>query len=122
MHKSIIIALRVVAATIALSVPAFAAPPAKVPDQNAITAENATAFCRIMDGTGILSAPCKIYLINKSLDIQVPMVQSEAEKMCAGYVKVIAEKGMRFSPGWRLRILPPYETLNAMAECNLPAL
>lgn len=99
---------------------AFSASPVDHGPNNTTTAEGGVRFCRIADGTGLLTEPCKIYVLNQSIDLRMNTTPSDAREMCIAYVGLMAKYGMRFNPGWTLRFLPPYETSSPLAECELP--
>lgn len=99
---------------------AFSADPADYGPNNTTTAESATRFCRIADGTGLLTEPCKISVLNQSIDLRMNTTPSDAREMCVAYVGLMAKYGMRFNPGWTLRFLPPIKTSSPLAECALP--
>ena len=48
------------------------------------TIDNAFKFCSVLDGTGLLSKPCKVSGWSQSIDVSIDTSSSEARRICTG--------------------------------------
>ena len=80
---------------------------------------NAYGLCGVFDGTGLLSEPCSVSGWHSAVDVTMDTSAGEARKICAGVAQMMRKEGVRFDPGWKIRIYSPYSGDNSIAQCNL---
>lgn len=74
------------------------------------------ALCAQFDLTGLVSSPCRISGIHKTVDVRLDMSSSDARKFCP---TVRGLTSVKFDSGWSLRIFSPYSGDNPIATCLL---
>ena len=83
--------------------------------------DSAYRLCAVIDGTDLGSSPCEVSGWNGTVTAVIDINATEARKICAQVVDLMAEKGFTF-PGrqWKFLIKSPYSGDNSIAFCNLP--
>ncbi len=79
--------------------------------------EAAYYICAVMDGSGVLSDECEVSGWDQSVTVSIDTTGSEARKMCAAVVEMMASKHDFTQTGWNLRIKSPYTGDNTLANC-----
>jgi hypothetical protein len=79
----------------------------------------AYALCKIVDDTGLASAPCEVSGWNSSVTATIDMNSGEARDLCGKVANMLQEQGASFSSGWTFQIKSPYSGENSIAFCNL---
>ncbi|MEO9337003.1 hypothetical protein ABFT80_06145 [Mesorhizobium sp. SB112] len=83
--------------------------------------DSAYALCRVVDATGLGSAPCEVSGWNGTVTATMDMNSGEARDVCPKIANMMREKGQRFSGRqWTFQIKSPYSGDNSIAYCNLP--
>jgi hypothetical protein len=81
------------------------------------TVYNAFRFCSALDGTGLLSRPCKVSGWSQAFNVSSDTTSSDARDSCAGIVAQASQVGAHFDKGWKVRIYSPYSNGNTIAQC-----
>ncbi len=66
-----------------------------------------------------MATDCDVSVTQRSVDVRIDTTGSEARKMCAGTVRMLAEHTRSFRGEWRLRIFSPYSGDHPIATCRL---
>lgn len=77
-------------------------------------------LCAMLNTTDQLASGCDISEWKQFVDVDIDMTSSQAQNLCDGMVKKLANEGVRFSEGWEMRIYSPYKGRNSIATCPLP--
>ena len=85
---------------------------------HADSVDSAYRVCAVFDGTGLLSEPCSVSGWHSSVDVKMDTSGTEAQKICRGVTQMIWDKGVRFDPGWKLRIYSPFSGDSTIAQCG----
>ena len=91
-----------------------------VPQASADVIDEAYRLCTAADATGLLSAPCSVSGSNSAVDLSIDTSGPEAAKICRGMANLVAQQGVRFGAGWKIRIYSPFSSSNTIAVCKLP--
>ena len=79
---------------------------------------DAYGLCATFEATG-LSTECEVSGWSSTIDVTIDTSGGEARKICAGVVKMMAEKTRSFAGKWKLRIFSPYSGDRPIAVCTL---
>lgn len=79
---------------------------------------SAQTFCVIMDQTGELKSKCRVRTGQKTVDIRMIATAETAAVACPQLIKVSRDLKLAFAVGWTLRILPPGNGRQALAQCG----
>ena len=75
--------------------------------------------CEAADATGLLSAPCSVSGLNQAVEMSIDTSGPEAIKICQGMADVVVGQGVKFEPGWQIRIYSPFSNGKTIAVCPL---
>ncbi|HEY0124084.1 MAG TPA: hypothetical protein VGC14_20450 [Rhizobium sp.] len=82
---------------------------------------NAYALCKVIDGTGMSSAPCEVSGWNSSVVATLDMTSADARTSCRQIAGLMEMKGLHFTgTDWTLQIKSPYSGDKTIAFCKLP--
>lgn len=82
--------------------------------------DHAFFMCRLIDSTGMGSAPCEVSGWNQSVTANLDMTSSEARQLCQQVAGLMRDQGRSFGRNWTFQIVSPYSGGNSIAFCNLP--
>lgn len=103
--------------TIAIAAVLVLVTPAAAPADQSV--DNAYRVCAVFNGTGLLSQECSVSGWHSSIDVTVDMSASEAREFCGVIAPYLAQLGVTFSSGWKVRIYSPYSGDRTIAFCPL---
>jgi hypothetical protein len=81
----------------------------------------AYATCKVIQSSGY-APECEVSGWNGTVDAVIDTSSSEARKICAGMVELVAVQTRAFSSAgriWQLRIFSPYSGDHPVAVCHL---
>lgn len=80
--------------------------------------DDAYMVCAAMEATR-LTTQCSVRGWSRTIDITIDTNGAEARKICAGVVKLMAEKTRNFAGEWKLQMFSPYSGERPIAVCVL---
>ena len=79
---------------------------------------DAYRLCESFENTGV-ATECDVSVTSRSVDVWIDTTGTEARKMCAGTVQMLAQHTRSFQGRWRLRIFSPFSGDHPIATCRL---
>lgn len=80
--------------------------------------DDAYRLCAAMEATP-LTTKCSVRGYGRTVDVTMDTNGAAARKLCAGVVKLMAEKTRNFAGEWKLQIFSPYSGGEPIADCVL---
>lgn len=79
---------------------------------------SARALCAGFKATGLLREECKVSVWYQTVEITMDVSSAAADLACTKGVET-ARSGLKFQPGWQLKVYSPYSGDRTIAICDL---
>ncbi|QXZ80945.1 hypothetical protein [Rhizobium sp. L51/94] len=85
------------------------------------TVTDAFFMCKVVDGTGLATAPCEVSGWKQTVTASLDMSSEDARQACKMLTDLAQKYNKHFEEGnWTIQIKSPYSGDNSTAYCNLP--